>query len=372
MEQGSGGILSTVAEGHGGPALAYTRQQERTSSAPPASSRGPASSRFGAAARQRWMRWLRPIFALVGILALVLLVRDAGITVLRDILTAAAPWLPLVVGLEFARVGTDALATYWTLGDRARHLPTAVLMRAQLVATAVSGIAPAGRAAGEAVKAAMIAPWAGSPAATASAATAQAVTLLAAGIISIPCAVASWQIAGPRATITMALIVHSVVLIVIGTLMRYGMRARRVCALLARMSRRSGDATAAFQATVRSNHLLPGWPIAAQLVGRVLQIVQYAILAYAVGVPLTLPRALVAQGMNMVGLAVGVLVPGQVGVSEGAFALGADALGTSLAKAISIALLAHVIQVAFIPLGAFLPIIWKVRPPTGEPAEQAS
>lgn len=316
--------------------------------------------------RRALVRALRPLFALFGVLALCLLVRDAGLATLSRILRMALPWLPLVTALEVVRVGADALSSLWSLGERARAVPGRILVRAQLLATAVSALAPAGRAAGEATKAALLAPWTGAPEAAAAATTVQAVALLAGGLISIPCALAAFALSG-RSTMTLALSLHAVALLGIGAAMRMGMRAQVLRAYIDRRFRRAAPVTEAFQATARATRLFPPLPIAAMFGGRVLQVVQYAILARAVGVDLTMPRALVAQGANMVSLAVGALVPGQVGVSEGAFAFSADALGIALAPAISIALLAHVLQVVFVPVGVLLPLIWRVSPPSPSP-----
>ncbi|MGZ3457666.1 MAG: hypothetical protein ACXU86_04090 [Archangium sp.] len=90
---------------------------------------------------------------------------------------------------------------------------------------------------------------------------------------------------------------------------------------------------------------------------------QYGTLAVAVGIDTTAVEALVAQGLNLVALAVGTLVTGQFGVSDGAFALSARAFGTTTAKAMSIALLAHALQVLFVLLGSLTPLVWKARAP---------
>ena len=74
-------------------------------------------------------------------------------------------------------------------------------------------------------------------------------------------------------------------------------------------------------------------------------------------------HTLFAQGLNLVALAVGALVPGQLGVSDGAFALSAKTLGTTTAKAMSIALLAHAMQVLFVLVGSLLPLLWKTGCP---------
>jgi hypothetical protein len=309
---------------------------------------------------------LRLAFATAGVAALVLLVKSAGSAALAMALARAARWMPLVLLLEAARVAMDAVATYWALGCKARAVPIATLVRAQIIGAAVSSVAPVGRTAAEAAKAALLAPWAGAPAATAAAATSQAATLLSTGLISIPCAWAAYRLTGASA-VTIALGMHAAVLLLAGVGMRALMRARRLGRWLERRSERLGRCAASFQETAREAPVLAPGATVALLAGRILQIVQYGLLAHAAGVDMSAWRALLAQGLNLIALAAGTLVPGQVGVSEGTFVLSADALGTTEAKAMTIALLAHVVQVVFVPLGAITPLVWKAKVPKAPP-----
>ncbi|MRG96555.1 UPF0104 family protein [Polyangium spumosum] len=315
------------------------------------------------------MRWgARLAFAALGIGVVASLVRQAGAGALVAILRGAAPWLPLVVALELLRVGTDALATYAAYGDRAKMLSVPALARASLVARAVSSIAPAGRAAAEATKAALLAPWAGPAAATAAGATVQAVTLVSGGIISVPCAAAAYALSGASA-ITLALVLHAALLVLAGTLLRVVMRASWFGALARRVSRRAGERVVVFQERARETRLLPPGPVAVMLVGRVIQVAQYAILARAVGAATGASRALVAQGANMVSLAVGAFVPAQVGVSEGAFAWSADVLGATVPQAVAIAMLCHALEAVFVAVGAIVPLAWSSPAAPGERPE---
>ena len=82
-----------------------------------------------------------------------------------------------------------------------------------------------------------------------------------------------------------------------------------------------------------------------------------------------------ADGTYLVIAALGVLVPGQIGASEGGFALAAEALGTDAARAISIALLSHAVQLALVAVGFLVLVLWpgrKDEPPDEEPVEPAT
>ncbi|PTL85087.1 hypothetical protein DAT35_04660 [Vitiosangium sp. GDMCC 1.1324] len=316
--------------------------------------------------RARLQAVLRPAFAVLGLGVLVLLIRDVGAKELEEVLSRAAPWLPLVLLLEAARLSLDALATWVAYGSRAREVPFRAMLRAQLISTTVASLAPAGRTAGEAMKAALLSRYTGGATATAAAATSQAASLVSGGLSSIPCALAAYVLTG-ASWLTLALGVHTVVLVLVGTGMRAGMRARRLGAWLKCRCHRLAPHTETFQESARRDRLLPARPIVATFLGRAIQVVQYGTLAVAVGIDTRAVQALVAQGLNMVALAVGSLVPGQFGVSDGAFALSAKIFGTTTAKAMSIALLAHAMQVLFVLVGSLTPLVWKVPDPAPQP-----
>lgn len=366
LRPGRGALTARVLPGDGqGDAL----DQEIGGEPAPAQEARPAAASFEAAARAarrrrirtRALGALRYALAAAGIIAVVLLVRDAGPAALLEVLRGAAKWIPLIVLLEVMRIAADATATWLALGRRVRAVPIRVLARAQLIGTAVGSLAPAGRTAAEATKAALIAPWSGGASATAAAATVQAATLLAGSLISLPCAWAAWALTGPS-LITVALLVHAAALFALGAGMRLCMRAQRVGRWLARRQRIAHGA-ATFQRTARESAVLAPGPTAALLTGRVIQVAQYGLIVHAAGISVTTTQALFSQGLNLISLAVGALVPGQLGVSEGAFVLSSAALGTTGAKAMSIAVLAHLVQVMMIPIGALTPLVWKARRP---------
>ena len=299
-------------------------------------------------------------FGLGGLAVLAVMVDRAGAQTILDVLRPAWRWMPVVFFLEALRIGSETLATYYAYGRRRHLLPRGMLVRAHLVAYAVGNVMPAGRSAGEAAKVAMLARYAGMATATAAAATNQAVTLLAGGLVSIPCAVGAWQLTG-GSVVTVALLVHAVVLTALGLGIRVIARTPAVGERLSRYASRFAIGLAAFHEASRDVALLPAGPLTAMLVGRVLQIAIYGVLALAVGIDLSVARVLYAEGINMIALAVGVFVPGQLGASDGAFALSAGPLGASVAAAMSIALLAHVLQIVWIGVGSLALLFWTKR-----------
>ncbi|WP_338870925.1 lysylphosphatidylglycerol synthase domain-containing protein [Myxococcus stipitatus] len=319
--------------------------------------------------RRRVAGWLRPLFAMMGLGMLVLLIRRVGPRELGQVLLGAAPWLPWVALLEVGRQTLDALATRSAYGARAEHVPWRQLARAQLIGTAVSSMAPAGRAAAEATKAALLSPHMGGATATAAAATSQAASLAAGGLISFPCAAASYLLTDWSA-FTLAMVGHGVLLVGASAGMRACMRARRPCSWLARRSQRMARHTEQFRETACHGALLPWGPMLAFLCSRGLQVAQYAVLTHAVGIDTSVVQALFSQGLYLCALAVGSLVPGQVGVSDGAFALAAGVLDTTAARAMSVALLNHLVQLVFVAAGALTPLVWRL-PAAPRPASPA-
>jgi hypothetical protein len=103
---------------------------------------------------------------------------------------------------------------------------------------------------------------------------------------------------------------------------------------------------------------MPGRPLAALVAGRAIQVLQLGLLAHAVGADASLPGALIAQGVNLVAMAAGALVPAQVGATEGAFALAAGAMRATVADAVVIALATHLVQLVFVVLGSVAPLCW--------------
>lgn len=307
--------------------------------------------------RQQAMAAVRLGFGAAGVTALVLLIRSVGPEALWAALRPAVRWLPLLLALEAARIGVEALGTLVLYGRRASLIPGGHLVRTHLIGYAVNAIAPAGRTAAEATKAALLARWVGGAQATAVAATNQALTLLASGLVSIPCAYAAWRITG-RSAFTGLLVAHAIGLTAVGVAMRHEMRGRRVTGWLGGRFRAVERHAEAFRSAAAETALVPRSPLAAMMLGRVLQIVQYAVVAHAAGVDVSALRALFAQGVSFISMALGVLVPGQIGAAEGAFALSAEALGTTVASATVIALLVHCVQAVWILVGTLTPLVW--------------
>lgn len=76
---------------------------------------------------------------------------------------------------------------------------------------------------------------------------------------------------------------------------------------------------------------------------------QYGVILAAVGGARTVQSAFVAHGIHLVGATLGDLVPNQLGIVDGTYSAfaGALGLGDKAANAISIAFVAHAVQLSF-------------------------
>lgn len=302
--------------------------------------------------------------AACGIAAVALILRGIGLTLVGQALAGAARYVPLVLLLEAAIVVCSLRALRSLYGTAAAAVPPWQLVRAGLIGYAVAGLVPAGRAFGEATRASLLARWVGAARASAAAARLQAVALIANGLISIPAAVAATCAVG-WSWLPLAIAINAGVTLALGTALLCLARRSRVGAWLARRFRRAHLFGVELDACLAREPALPARAIAWELAGRTVQVVQQLVLLACVGGALGLRAALCAEGIHLVGAAVGDLVPAQLGATEGNFTLAAGALGLSAASAVSIALLAHVAQLAWVAVGALAPLF-------GRPVSQTS
>ena len=328
-------------------------------------SRGPEAER----APQRTSRLgviARIAIALAGLALLATVVREVGLDHVLPLLSGAAPWLPLALVLELGRIACDAWSTRLVLGERGRSIPTTTLFLAQLAGHGVMNVFPAGRSSSEAVKATLLHPWIGAAPAIAMATANQANTLISSALFSLACLGAALLVSS-EAMLGWAIFAHFAVLFVSGVALRVAATDRRVEFFLLRRFPRIAARAVNFHAASRDTPVIAWGPVIAMGAGRAVQTVEYAVLAYAVGVPVGPLGALTVQGVNLVGAAVGVMIPGQLGSSELVFALAAEALGTDAARATSIALLAHALGLVAVGAGLVILLAWRARPSVSPP-----
>lgn len=306
---------------------------------------------------RRWGRWL--LFA-VGLIALVLLVRDAGPAAVLDTLRRAAPWMLIIICLEIGWGLCDALAYRESLGSAKQHVPFALWWRASLLAYSVMMLLPAGRAGAEATRAAVLMEHLG-PRSIAAAARFQATVLIANGMVSLPCAIAVGAEVGLGSPLTWLVMGNGLFTSLLGFAILQVARHSRIGEALARRFPTLLKLSGALDDALREGAVLPRRALLLAFSGRLVQTVQYGILLLAVGGSLSFQSAWIAEAIHLVGAGLGDLVPNAVGVTEGAYRLFAPALGLEdePARAIGIALIARLGQVTL----SLLALSFGGRPP---------
>ncbi len=317
-------------------------------------------------------RIARGLLLVGGLAALVLLVRGAGPERVLATVLEAGIWLPWILLLEVLFFGMDAVALRRILGGRGGSVPLAVWVRTALVQYGVMQLLPAGRTGGEVARAAGFAPYVGAAHAAAAAARLQAATLLGNTIISIPCWVAVAFATGSGSGLAWAVLVNGLVTLGIGGTIVLITRRSRLGAWLGRRFPMLASHGPSFDAALREPS--PWIPVLlATTAGRLFQTVQYGLIFVSVGGAWTAQRALVAQGIHLVGAGMGDMVPNQVGITEGAYAVFAGALGLAegTATAIGIALVARICQFSLAGVCLLVSALWKA-PPAESPNTHAS
>jgi len=295
----------------------------------------------GAGAPRASATWLRLGLLAAGLALVAWLVAGVGAARVGELLAACARWLPLIVALEIAFVATDLVAARALLGGA--DVSPRMWVRSAALAYAATTLLPAGRAAGEATRAATLAPAVGAVHATAVCARLQIAVLAANALFSL--VVAALMASRGDTLLGVALAGNGVVCGALAAALFVVVRNARAGRWLRQKFARF---VAASPDTPPPSTAALARATASCLVGRAIQAVQYGVVVAAVGGAASPANALTAQAIHLVGAAVGDAIPGQVGALEGAYRTFAATLGFAgdPARALSIALAVRVAQLA--------------------------
>jgi hypothetical protein len=251
------------------------------------------------------------------------------------------PWLFV---LELVRVACEVLTTRSLLGCAGAKLPTLRLLRGQLLGQACDVLMPLGRTSAEAAKAVLYAGHVGAPVAGAVATTMQ---------LAVLAANCSWVIAsyGPSRTLGVSATVRA------GLLTYTGATLSLVVAVVlfaaTKWARRASERLPVLHASLeRLAQLLLSTPkalllaVLSQLLGRLVQASQLALIVAALGVQITPAHLFTLEAVYMVGAALGEFVPAQLGTADAALVVAAPALGLSAVAAFSTILALRAVQLA--------------------------
>ncbi len=302
-----------------------------------------------AATTRRWER-IKGVMRLAllggGLALIVYLVHSAGPAKVWAALTAAGPWIPLIVLLEAAILATDTAAFATILGPRRGSVSLKGWLRSSAISYVGLVLLPAGRTASEVGRATVIAQYTGSLKSATAGAQLQAAALIADGAISGVVALGIYLMMGDKQHLPAILAGNFVLAAGLGMGLELLLHNKRLASWVRKKLPRLAKGAAEGD---EHPHALGVAPTAWSMVGRLLQVLQYGIAVKAVGGSFGLAGALVAHGVHMVGATAGMAVPNQVGVADGAYVAFADVLGfgDAPARALSIALVLRAAQLAF-------------------------
>jgi hypothetical protein len=290
-----------------------------------------------------------------GLALLVGIVLHVGPDVIVATMRPALPWVGVLAAIELVRIGCAALTSYLAFGEIAGRIPKTTLFRAHLIGHSISAVAPAPTVFNETIKATLITPYTGVGPAAAVGFVNQAATLMSNGLITIPCGLAILALQGASPWFW-ACMVHTVALLGTGLALQVGTRADAPSRWLVKKFPRFEARALAFRDHARGVALGARGPTATLFASRCLQMAQYGVAARAVGIDVGMLRVMASEGVHLVAMAVGVLVPGGVGTTEGAFTLAAELLETTVARATAMALLMRCMQIAWVLIGSLVAI----------------
>jgi hypothetical protein len=314
--------------------------------------------------RSRWARlgpWLRWGLVAVGLGFVVYFVHAAGPARVFAALAAAGPYLPLLVALELGTIVMDVKAFASLLGPERSLVPLRGWLRSSAAAYGCSALMPAGRTASEVARGSMLSVYVGGVRAATAAAQLQAAALVGDGFISCVSLVVL-RVSGADAHHLAAMLGGNAALTAgSGAGLLFLIRHRKVAlALWKRFPRLfSGLAVSDLRPQARGIGA-SGW----SMVSRLLSWAQYGLAVYALGGGFSLRGAAASYGVHAVAATVGVGLPGQVGVADGAYLLFADALGfaNEPARALAVMLSIRATQVGIALVCLLLPVVVRSGP----------
>jgi hypothetical protein len=298
------------------------------------------------------------LLLLAGGLALVAyLVVDAGPRQVLDAIVRAGPWLPVLIALEAAILAVDTVAFAAVLGASARSISARAWVRSSALSFVCLVLLPAGRTASEVVRASTVSRFTGALRSASAAVEMQAASLVADGIISGLLALGVAVRLGGRQHLA-ALLAGNLVLAgaLGGGLFVLLHHPRIAAALRGRFPRLAGPGGEPGSGGLAAT----AWSV----LGRALQALQYGVAVLAVGGAFGARGALVADGVHMIGATIGMPVPNQIGVADGAYVAFADVLGfgDAPARALAVALVVRAAQLGLGVVGLLVATWARERP----------
>lgn len=296
----------------------------------------------------------------LGLGAVVWLAHETGIEVVKESMLTIVPVFPVLILLEGFRIGFEALATYTLLLQMGGKVPLLPLVRSSLISYSVCIVLPAGRTLGEALRGAILTPFVGSGRATTLATMNQVLTLFSNAVMAILATVTAIYGYG-WSELTAVLLGYAVITCGLALCIQVIARLSRFGKLLIRLLPRYKETISSFCSYTKECGYLPVLPSMAMIMSRISQVLQFGVLGLVLGLGLNLDSTFLSQGINLIGSAVGDLIPSQLGTIDGAFVRFSPYLGTTGAVGLSIAVTVHCIQLCCVALGSLISLFIDTR-----------
>ena len=288
-----------------------------------------------------------------GVAGSVLLAKALGSAQVQTALWSLRNTMPALLLLELARFAVELQSTRSLL--KPRSVPLRPLLQAQCAAHVCSMLMPAGRAAAEGMRTAVLARHVGLQGAAGVGAAGQLITFLVNGGLAILAGLVTTLVGGAL-QLAFGMVLFGLVLLSLGLLLRAALASRTLVFKLQRLPL-GRKALIDMLNSTRAGAAFGVAPVGWQTLSRLLQAVQLGILLHALSSQVAPALWLVALGLQLAGAAVGDFLPAHMGTTEGAFALGAAPLGISASSGLSLALALHAIQLIGVAL-ALPAAIW--------------
>jgi uncharacterized membrane protein YbhN (UPF0104 family) len=276
------------------------------------------------------------------------------------------------VALEIYQATSDFMSLRSILQADWRKVPARTWLRSSVVAYAMMILVPAGRAAGEVARAALLSRNLGAARAATTSTQLQAAYLSANGLLSLIEFAFAATFFGAGSTLALLLAGNVVFQAIVSAGLLAILGDARIGRALDRLRRRfvpgALEAPPLDRAIVRK---LPLRAFAICSLSRTMQLLQYAIVLHAVGGAFSVHGAVTTHGIHLVGATLGDLVPNQLGVVDGMYRAFAGVMGFGDApeRALSIAFVVRAAQ--FIVAGTCVvvaPFTRSAEPPAEAPA----
>ncbi len=288
-------------------------------------------------------RFGRYLLGLLGLLALGVLVHELGPDAIITTLVQAGVWLPLILLLDLGWMAVESGAVLVLYGSKARRIRTLDWFRALFVHYATFVVVPVGRASAEIARAGVLAPQVGKTRAAAGAAVMQSLTLTTNSVVSMVCfAFLMWTTRDQAASALMS--INILVTGTLGVALYLVLRHVKLGGALGRRFSKLSKWGPEIDEHVRESRGRHAAAFGICVASRLVQALQYTVILHAVSGEFSAAMGLVAEGIQLGARSMGDAIPNQVGVTEGAFALCATAVGLEgmPEKAVAIALLGRV------------------------------